>query len=339
MKICPHCEYPIDENAQVCPYCGKEQTVSEEHLVDEKLNEATISTVTDSTSTDSSTISQENHQEVLSSESEVENPERKEMLSPINSSEVKQSTDDADHPQMQEKKVEASDEDEMSDFDLLKPHVAHIKGYFSQLGQTMIHPPLEKTEANPWLGIINFVLIALFYALALSRSVGQVFSSIFNSFGHYGVYFIQDLRPFPFFFGFLIGIVLLQLVAVLIYWGFAFGIMHEKMNFQQAFNRIFAPLSLLVPISLLAFLFTLVGGLISAFGFLLILLHFAFIRYSFHANIWLVENPRKHNRFYITLIPVVLYVFASIIIMQFLMHFLLMHAQLQDILQQIFNRY
>lgn len=322
MKICNHCEYPIDENASICPYCGKEQSVNEVVSNKEDTNDQTSMDNKEIESDDGSSVS------------------NKDSLKEIAMNE-KISCSDKENNQDDSKAVLSSEdeESELSDFDLLKPHVHQIKNYFSQLGQAIIHPPLTKTVSNQWLGIINFIVIAFFYALALSRLVGRLFYNVLNTFGHYGLYFKQDLRTFPFFFGFFICIILLQLVAVLIYWGFASAIMHEEISFHQAFDRIFAPLSLLVPISVFACLFTLVGGVLSTIALVFILLHFAFIRYSFHANLWLVDNPHKHNRFYITLIPTILYIIASILIMQILMHFAFMHAQIQDILQQIFARY
>lgn len=320
MKICNHCEYPIDENDKVCPYCGKEQSVSEAVSNEENAH--------DSTSL--------NNKEVKNNDTLISNED---SLKEVKMNEESSHSNHVHNQGYAKNESSDGEEAELSDFDLLKPHVHQIKNYFSQLGQAIVHPPLSNKVSNQWLGILNFIVIAIFYALALSRLVGRLFYNVLNTFGHYGLYFRQDLRTFPFFFGFLICLVLLQLVAVLIYWGFASAIMHEELSFEQAFNRIFAPLSLLVPISILACLFALIGGVLSVIAFGLILLHFGFIRYSFHANIWLVDNPRKHNRFYITLIPTVLYIIASIVIMQILMHFAFMHAQIQDILQQIFTRY
>lgn len=352
MKICPKCEYPIEDDLQNCPYCGEMLHAQDNQLSDSQSQDFHKE---DSQQVD---VSQPNAIERLVDKSPSQSTEVEEIIdnpahssdkitTKENSTQVSTIQSDANVSSDSTSEIHsthlnenlAEDNHEVSDFDLLKPHIYQLKEYFAQLGHTIVHPPLAQTIKNEWLGIINFILIALFYALTLAKLVGNLFYSLFSVFGHYGMYLAQDTRMLPFFFVFLISIVLLQIVAVGIYWGFAYGIMDEKLSFLQAVNRVFAPLSLLVPISLVAFLFALAGGALSFLAFILILLHLGFIRYSFHANIWLVDNSRQHNRFYITLIPVVLYVIVSFVVMQFLMHTLLNHAQIQDILQQIFNRY
>ena len=350
MKICPKCEYPIEEDLQTCPYCGEILQEENNELTDSSsatfMNENHQSSVTSQSSytdeeTDKTPSEDVNAHQTNTSEKITTNENQKQASYNVQSNNYHSSVVDhiTENPSSQLNENIIEENQEVSDFDLLKPHIHQLKEYFVQLGHTIVHPPLAQTIENEWLGIINFILIALFYALASAKLIGNLFYSLFSVFGHYGMYLAQETRMLPFFFVFLVSFVLLQIVAVCIYWGFASGIMAEKLSFLQALTRVFAPLSLLVPISLLAFLFALAGGALSFLALIFILFHFAFIRYSFHANLWLVDNSRQHNRFYITLIPVILYVVVSFVVMQILMHTILNHAQIQNVIQQIFNSY
>lgn len=162
------------------------------------------------------------------------------------------------------------------------------RNYFQFLNKNTLKPELNSQEVD-FNGLISFVLIALFTSLGLTH----MFQEILNG-------MTGGNSPFPIFIevflwtlcAFFVNVVALYLVSSQIF--------HKGTSFLGAFNQIFAPVSVGVYISAVAFLASFLFSAPSFIYFVLILLPFALVNLSFAASMWdSSAKPFKAERFYI----------------------------------------
>lgn len=134
---------------------------------------------------------------------------------------------------------------------------------------------------------------------------------------------------------FLLAIFLTQIILVLVYWIFQIIMQKEGASFKNALDQIFEPLSVLVGVGIVAFVFALLGSAFLKLALILCVLYLLILRYSFDGNIWLITNPKGFNRFYITMIPVVLYSVVSYLVFKIVVGVLIENSNILGMVENM----
>ena len=348
---CPNCQMKVETQDKVCPHCGQDLTFLHE-AVTEKNTKLNITETTDKSS-----LSNEKNS---SSEVEVEPTNQVSLQSEQTTTTHEQPKDVFTTDQQLEKEADTrssrseshstqeAPSTELDDLDLLKPHLNQAKNYFQELKEGILHPSIGKAR-HQLLGIINFVVIGLLFSLTFSRILGVLLRSVFSTMNQFsgmmGEYSnsmmpnVPTIHSFPMFFLFFVAVFLTQTLLVIVYWIFLMIMQVPNASFKHALNQIFEPLSLLVIVGIVAFVLALMGSIFTGIAVLLSILYFLLLRYSFDGSIWLVENPKGYNRFYITMVPFILYSVMSFIVLQIVLRLLIENTNIIGFVQNIIHLY
>ncbi|WP_300120874.1 zinc ribbon domain-containing protein [uncultured Enterococcus sp.] len=350
---CPNCQMKVETQDKVCPHCGQDLTFLHE-AVTEKNTKLNITETTDKSS-----LSNEKNS---SSEAEVEPTNQVSLQSEQTTTTHEQPKDVFTTDQQLEKEADTrssrseshshstqeAPSTELDDLDLLKPHLHHAKNYFQQLKEGILHPSIGKAS-HQLLGIINFVVIGLLFSLTFSRILGVLLRSVFSTMNQFsgmmGEYSdsmmpnVPTIHSFPMFFLFFVAVFLTQTLLVIVYWIFLMIMQVPNASFKHALNQIFEPLSLLVIVGIVSFVLALMGSIFTGIAMLLSILYFLLLRYSFDGSIWLVENPKGYNRFYITMVPFILYSVMSFIVLQIVLRLLIENTNIIGFVQNMIHLY
>ena len=348
---CPNCQMEVETQDKVCPHCGQDLTFLHE-AVTEKNTKLNITETTDKSS-----LSNEKNS---SSEAEVELTNQVSLQSEQATTTHEQSKDvfttdqqleketDTRSSQSESHSTQEAPSTELDDLDLLKPHLHHAKNYFQQLKEGILHPSIGKAR-HQLLGIINFVVIGLLFSLTFSRILGVLLRSVFSTMNQFsgmmGEYSdsmmpnVPTIHSFPMFFLFFVAVFLTQTLLVIVYWIFLMIMQVPNASFKHALNQIFEPLSLLVIVGIVALVLALMGSIFTGIAVLLSILYFLLLRYSFDGSIWLVENPKGYNRFYITMVPFILYSVMSFIVLQIVLRLLIENTNIIGFVQNMIHLY
>ena len=173
------------------------------------------------------------------------------------------------------------------------------KNYFGWLVSNTKNPQIGKTTNSPIFGLVNYGLLALITTLTLYRITYLSITSLIVS-------GLMDDLGFPLFFETLIGLLILLIMPVLVVYIVADKIYHDSVTFLQAFDRVFAPISLAIFISFTALILSLLLG-IKGFIFWLIIIPFGLVSYSYAGNIWVTtDQTQNKNRFYTSVITFII---------------------------------
>lgn len=350
---CPNCQMEVETQDKVCPHCGQDLTFLHE-AVTEKNTKLNITEITDKSS-----LSNEKNS---SSEAEVEPTNQVSLQSEQRTTTHEQPKDVFTTDQQLEKEADTrssrseshshstqeAPSTELDDLDLLKPHLHQAKNYFQELKEGILHPSIGKAR-HQLLGIINFVVIGLLFSLTFSRILGVLLRSVFSTMNQFsgmmGEYSnsmmpnVPTIHSFPMFFLFFVAVFLTQTLLVIVYWIFLMIMQVPNASFKHALNQIFEPLSLLVIVGIVAFVLALMGSIFTGIAVLLSILYFLLLRYSFDGSIWLVENPKGYNRFYITMVPFILYSVMSFIVLQIVLRLLIENTNIIGFVQNMIHLY
>ena len=350
---CPNCQMEVETQDKVCPHCGQDLTFLHE-AVTEKNTKLNITETTDKSS-----LSNEKNS---SSEAEVELTNQVSLQSEQATTTHEQPKDVFTTDQQLEKETntrssrseshshstQEASSTELDDLDLLKPHLNQAKNYFQELKEGILHPSIGKAR-HQLLGVINFVVIGLLFSLTFSRILGVLLRSVFSTMNQFsgmmGEYSdsmmpnVPTIHSFPMFFLFFVAVFLTQTLLVIVYWIFLMIMQVPNASFKHALNQIFEPLSLLVIVGIVAFVLALMGSIFTGIAVLLSILYFLLLRYSFDGSIWLVENPKGYNRFYITMVPFILYSVMSFIVLQIVLRLLIENTNIIGFVQNIIHLY
>ena len=171
------------------------------------------------------------------------------------------------------------------------------RNYFNFLNQNVAHPQVGLTSDRGFFGLLNFSLVTLLLSLALSHGFARGFNLVAAYTGNFPVLFELILW---------LGGCLFALVAVNF---FAARLAYqEAVSFLESFDRIFAPASLAVYVSLALLLFSLI---VNPGTMLLFLLIFGFcvllVNLSFYGNLWRNEDlTTQRNRYYVNVIAILI---------------------------------
>ena len=350
---CPNCQMEVETQDKVCPHCGQDLTFLHE-AVTEKNTKLNITETTDKSS-----LSNEKNS---SSEAEVEPTNQVSLQSEQTTTTHEQPKDVFTTDQQLEKEADTrssrseshshstqeAPSTELDDLDLLKPHLHHAKNYFQELKEGILHPSIGKAR-HQLLGVINFVVIGLLFSLTFSRILGVLLRSVFSTMNQFsgmmGEYSdsmipnVPTIHSFPMFFLFFVAVFLTQTLLVIVYWIFLMIMQVPNASFKHALNQIFEPLSLLVIVGIVALVLALMGSIFTGIAMLLSILYFLLLRYSFDGSIWLVENPKGYNRFYITMVPFILYSVMSFIVLQIVLRLLIENTNIIGFVQNMIHLY
>lgn len=350
---CPNCQMEVETQDKVCPHCGQDLTFLHE-AVTEKNTKLNITETTDKSS-----LSNEKNS---SSEAEVELTNQVSLQSEQATTTHEQPKDVFTTDQQLEKETntrssrseshshstQEASSTELDDLDLLKPHLNQAKNYFQELKEGILHPSIGKAR-HQLLGVINFVVIGLLFSLTFSRILGVLLRSVFSTMNQFsgmmGEYSdsmmpnVPTIHSFPMFFLFFVAVFLTQTLLVIVYWIFLMIMQVPNASFKHALNQIFAPLSLLVIVGIVALVLALMGSIFTGIAVLLSILYFLLLRYSFDGSIWLVENPKGYNRFYITMVPFILYSVMSFIVLQIVLRLLIENTNIIGFVQNMIHLY
>lgn len=350
---CPNCQMKVETQDKVCPHCGQDLTFLHE-AVTEKNTKLNITETTDKSS-----LSNEKNS---SSEAEVEPTNQVSLQSEQATTTYEQPKDVLTTDQQLEKETDTRSSQsephshstqeapsaELDDLDLLKPHLHHAKNYFQQLKEGILHPSIGKAR-HQLLGVINFVVIGLLFSLTFSRILGVLLRSVFSTMNQFsgmmGEYSnsmmpnVPTIHSFPMFFLFFVAVFLTQTLLVIVYWIFLMIMQVPNASFKHVLNQIFEPLSLLVIVGIVALVLALMGSIFTGIAMLLSILYFLLLRYSFDGSIWLVENPKGYNRFYITMVPFILYSVMSFIVLQIVLRLLIENTNIIGFVQNMIHLY
>ena len=350
---CPNCQMKVETQDKVCPHCGQDLTFLHE-AVTEKNTKLNINETTDKSS-----LSNEKN---ISSEAEVELTNQVSLQSEQATTTHEQPKDVFTTDQQLEKETntrssrseshshstQEAPSTELDDLDLLKPHLNQAKNYFQELKEGILHPSIGKAR-HQLLGVINFVVIGLLFSLTFSRILGVLLRSVFSTMNQFsgmmGEYSdsmmpnVPTIHSFPMFFLFFAAVFLTQTLLVIVYWIFLMIMQVPNASLKHALNQIFEPLSLLVIVGIVAFVLALMGSIFTGIAVLLSILYFLLLRYSFDGSIWLVENPKGYNRFYITMVPFILYSVMSFIVLQIVLRLLIENTNIIGFVQNMIHLY
>lgn len=328
MKKCPNCQTEVEEEALVCPQCGYQWETNAEK-VEQVVSEEVVS--------------EEKTQSVQqAANEEVSNPENEDKAQTTVAPQTTEESEEETNNQPSENSKKVLDFEKLDDFEALKPHINQAKNYFEELKTTILHPAIGETKYKA-LGIINFIVIGLLFSLTFSRLLGVMLRGIYGAmnqftnmfgFGH-SSYGGSSISAFPMFWLFLLAIFTTQVILVLVYWIFEIIMQKEGASFKNALDQIFEPLSVLVVVGIVAFVFALLGSVFLKLALILCVLYLLILRYSFDGNIWLIANPKGFNRFYITMIPVVLYSVVSYLVFKIVVGVLIENSNILGIVENM----
>lgn len=350
---CPNCQMEVETQDKVCPHCGQDLTFLHE-AVTEKNTKLNITETTDKSSLSNEKNSSSEaeveltNQVSLQSEQATTTHEQPKDLFMTDQQSKKETDTRSSQSESHSHSTQEAPSTELDDLDLLKPHLHHAKNYFQQLKEGILHPSIGKAR-HQLLGVINFVVIGLLFSLTFSRILGVLLRSVFSTMNQFsgmmGEYSnsmmpnVPTIHSFPMFFLFFVAVFLTQTLLVIVYWIFLMIMQVPNVSFKHALNQIFEPLSLLVIVGIVALVLALMGSIFTGIAMLLSILYFLLLRYSFDGSIWLVENPKGYNRFYITMVPFILYSVMSFIVLQIVLRLLIENTNIIGFVQNMIHLY
>lgn len=351
---CPNCQMEVETQDKVCPHCGQDLTFLHEAVTEKNTKLNITETTAKSSLSNEKNISSEAEVEQLSqlnAQSEQRttmHESTKNLLSTEQQSKKETNTRSSRCESHSQSTQEEAPSTELDDLDLLKPHLNQAKNYFQELKEGILHPSIGKAR-HQLLGVINFVVIGLLFSLTFSRILGVLLRSVFSTMNQFsgmmGEYSnsmmpnVPTIHSFPMFFLFFVAVFLTQTLLVIVYWIFLMIMQVPNASFKHALNQIFEPLSLLVIVGIVAFVLALMGSIFTGIAVLLSILYFLLLRYSFDGSIWLVENPKGYNRFYITMVPFILYSVMSFIVLQIVLRLLIENTNIIGFVQNMIHLY
>lgn len=144
--------------------------------------------------------------------------------------------------------------------------------------------------------MLNFLLITVLLSLGVSHTIAR------------GLQILDYTGNFPALFELFLWLAGNFLVVVGVNFFVARLFYQEPITFLESFDRIFAPASIAIYLSvaLLLFSFVVNAGTIALF-FILFCLVLLLLNLSFYGNIWLTEDQtQQKNRYYVSLVAVLL---------------------------------
>lgn len=350
---CPNCQMKVETQDKVCPHCGQDLTFLHE-AVTEKNTKFNITETTDKSSLSNEKNSSSEaeveltNQVSLQSEQATTTHEQPKDVFTTDQQLEKEADTRSSRSESQSHSTQEAPSTELDDLDLLKPHLNQAKNYFQELKEGILHPSIGKAR-HQLLGVINFVVIGLLFSLTFSRILGVLLRSVFSTMNQFsgmmGEYSdsmmpnVPTIHSFPMFFLFFVAVFLTQTLLVIVYWIFLMIMQVPNASFKHALNQIFEPLSLLVIVGVVALVLALMGSIFTGIAVLLSILYFLLLRYSFDGSIWLVENPKGYNRFYITMVPFILYSVMSFIVLQIVLRLLIENTNIIGFVQNMIHLY
>nr|WP_248628704.1 zinc ribbon domain-containing protein [Enterococcus cecorum] len=350
---CPNCQMKVETQDKVCPHCGQDLTFLHE-AVTEKNTKLNITETTDKSSLSNEKNSSSEAEVELTNQVSLQNEqattthEQPKDVFTTDQQLEKETNTRSSRSESHSHSTQEAPSTELDDLDLLKPHLNQAKNYFQELKEGILHPSIGKAR-HQLLGVINFVVIGLLFSLTFSRILGVLLRSVFSTMNQFsgmmGEYSdsmmpnVPTIHSFPMFFLFFAAVFLTQTLLVIVYWIFLMIMQVPNASFKHALNQIFEPLSLLVIVGIVAFVLALMGSIFTGIAVLLSILYFLLLRYSFDGSIWLVENPKGYNRFYITMVPFILYSVMSFIVLQIVLRLLIENTNIIGFVQNMIHLY
>lgn len=348
---CPNCQMKVETQDKVCPHCGQDLTFLHE-AVTEKNTKLNITETTDKSSLSNEKNSSSEAEVELTNQVSLQNEQatttHEQPKDVFTTDQQLEKETDTRSSQSESHSTQEAPSTELDDLDLLKPHLNQAKNYFQELKEGILHPSIGKAR-HQLLGVINFVVIGLLFSLTFSRILGVLLRSVFSTMNQFsgmmGEYSdsmmpnVPTIHSFPMFFLFFVAVFLTQTLLVIVYWIFLMIMQVPNASFKHALNQIFEPLSLLVIVGIVAFVLALMGSIFTGIAVLLSILYFLLLRYSFDGSIWLVENPKGYNRFYITMVPFILYSVMSFIVLQIVLRLLIENTNIIGFVQNMIHLY
>lgn len=172
------------------------------------------------------------------------------------------------------------------------------KNYFGFLVSAVKNPDLKKVSGIAYFGLVSFLIVTLFLALAISRSLVSMGLSV-------------DGKAFPMIMELFLWIALSAFVKVAIVFGYNRFIAKQEVTLLNAFEKVFSPISVTVFASLAAFVLSFaITGLTNDFifkiFFFLVIAIFFLIDFSYLGNLWVTDlNQTNKNKVYMVLLALV----------------------------------
>jgi len=281
MKYCINCGKEIKDKVKFCPFCGKEQkevTIDNGITESKKIHEETIT----SNGEDNNLVEEVFIEEDLekSEESSKISPKQ---IQPAESNNENTHTSERSNPEPKY----------FINPDKVGQLTDNSKNYFSYLNENIKRPNIGGSNTNNYFGLVNYIIISLFSSLAISHSIAKVIR-----FGTGGI----ANSNFPMFLQLCLLILVTQLINVVTVYVLSNKVFRNRNSFLDSFDLVYAPVSLAVYGSLLAFILSFISTLGFSFVFMLVLLLTYFLTsISFVANLWVSINNTEKNKFYWTI--------------------------------------
>lgn len=321
MKFCINCGKEIKDKVKFCPFCGAEQ--KEIKTVIEPVEQKEVSEeiiITPEEMTEVIEPVAENTEEMIVEES-VEQPQP-EPVQPIEPTQQTTQEQQANYYQQPNNHYQGNSNQQQNNHYQGNPNqqqqgsfinqekmnqlTDNSKNYFSYLNKNMAKPNIGGRNTNNYFGVVSYVLIALFSSLAISHSIGKAVS--------FGTRGLAD-SSFPMFLQLFLLLLVTQLISVTTVFVLSGKIFHEETSFLDSFDRVYAPISLAVYTSLLAFVLSFISAIGFSFLFVIALLLTYFLTsISFVANLWVSVNHTQKNKFYWTIGVIIVSFIVQVIV-------------------------
>ncbi len=293
MKFCINCGKEVKEKVKFCPFCGAEQ--KELKKTDELVEEVKVEEI--------------NSLEEAKNVSVQSDVDPKEYIIEEDTSTIYNEQPKNDN-QEQVSPHQTSNNQQAPLISINQGTVNQLtdnsKNYFSYINKNIAKPDIGGRNKNEYFGLVSYVLISLFSSLAISHSIGKAMT--------FGTRGYSD-SSFPMFLQLFLLLLVTQLVSVTTVYVLSGKIFHEEIKFLDSFDRIYAPVSITVYTSLLAFVLSFISTV--GFSFLLVLsllITYTFSSFSFIANLWVSQNNTQRNRFYWTVGVIIVSSIVQIIV-------------------------
>lgn len=200
-------------------------------------------------------------------------------------------------------KIHSSLNEQLKNNEKIQQITAESKNYFGWLNENIIRPKSALSTNNPLFGFVNYILISLFFSLTFSHNIVRPAYS-----------YVED-KIFPLFFEVFFATALMLIIGVSIVYLTADKVYKNKTSVLQSFDKVFAPASLAVYISLGAFIFMKLMSSVSLLSILLMLSPFLLVNLSVSINIFFTpDKTEQKNRYYTTLLILFIYFILSMVV-------------------------
>lgn len=353
MKNCINCGREINEDVKFCPYCGAQQPELAEN------QGATPEDVPVRYEAPMSEISgAEDHQPIdvsPSGSAEVPNEETGDKPSQPAASETMAEAEAAPdsqkaatmttapeaksadpEPQLDKQVAQQLNEaaqatakatkEKLSEFaqsDTVKDLKQNSLNYFSYLHKNIKAPNVKDPDTSGYFGLVNFILITLFTGLGLSSFLAKAGRYLWSIYAFHRTGEQSNLPTFAYPLEKIGTVAALLFVYVVVYYVFAKFVYKQQLPFLGAFERVFSASSLVVYLSIAAFLLSFIASAPELFV-LLLMVNIGLVGFNFAGALWTAEDlSGKVNRYYVTVLAflvtsmiviIVLRVFFGIIV-------------------------